>query len=353
MAKTGPQRYPGASTAYWYGSKYPGSAMEVNVIVWHTTEGTSLPSYDGGAMAPTLTAVPDYKAKRLVWYQHFDFDVSSRALRNLSGGVETNTLNVCQVEIVGTCDPSTHAKWLRSGIPHLYTPELPDWAIRDLAAFARWAHEQHGVPLTSGVQFKTYPDSYGANGVRMSGTDWNRFTGHCGHQHVPENDHGDPGLFPIYSILAAAKGITQPPVTPAPTVPSTSPEADVPTVLNEANALDVQMESGKWLPLAFKDEGALLAGPVTAAALTVHLYFDVATSPDTKIQGVFYLTNPDGTGASNYLVTDKRGGGGHQFTHAQPIPAGKKLWFQAQAITPDGKPVTLLHRVAAGPYWTA
>jgi hypothetical protein len=185
--------------------------MESNVIVWHTTEGTSLPSYDGGSMAPNFTAVPDFAAQRLAWYQHFDFDVSSRALRNLTGGVETNTLNVGQVEIVGTCDPSTHTKWTAAGIRHLYTPELPAWVIRDLAAFAKWANDQHNVPLSSGLTFKAYPGSYGtSNGVRMNGTQWTNFTGHCGHQHVPENDHGDPGAFPMAAILAAAKnGTTQ------------------------------------------------------------------------------------------------------------------------------------------------
>jgi hypothetical protein len=213
MAKTGLQRYPGASTAYWYGSKYPGSAMESNVIVWHTTEGTSLPSYDGGASAPNFTAKPDFAAKRLVWYQHFDFDVSSRALVNRAGGVETNTLNACQVEIVGTCDPTTHTKWTKAGYAHLYTPELPDWAIRDLAAFAKWANQNHGVPLTSGVTFKAYPSSYGASSVRMSNTAWSNYRGHCGHQHVPENDHGDPGALPMAAILARAKGNTAPSTT--------------------------------------------------------------------------------------------------------------------------------------------
>ncbi|MFI5992517.1 hypothetical protein ACIBAC_11770 [Streptomyces sp. NPDC051362] len=210
MARTGPQKFPGASTAYWYGSKYQGSPMESNVIVWHTTEGTSLPSYSGGAEAPNLTAKPDFTAKRLVWYQHFDFDVSARALVNKAGGVETNTLNVCQVEIVGTCDPVTHAKWTKAGYAHLYTPELPDWAIRDLGAFAKWAHDQHGVPLTSAVTFKAYPGSYGDSGVRMSASKWTAFSGHCGHQHVPENDHGDPGQFPMAAILNAAKGGTTP-----------------------------------------------------------------------------------------------------------------------------------------------
>ena len=179
MAKSGPQRYPGASTAYWHQSRYGGDAMESNVVVWHTTEGTSVPSYGGGASAPNFTAKPDFKAKRLVWYQHFDFDVSSRALVNRSGGVATNTLNVVQVEIVGTCDPATHRKW--GNTPHLYTPDLPDWAVRDLAAFAKWAHDHHGIPLTSGVTFKAYPSSYGASSVRMSGTKWNNYRGHCGH----------------------------------------------------------------------------------------------------------------------------------------------------------------------------
>jgi len=208
MTRSGPQRYPGASTTYWYGSKFPGDSLEANVIVWHTTEGTSLPSYSGGSSAPNFTAVPDFKAKRLVWYQHFDFDTSARALVNKAGGVETNTLNVCQVEIVGTCDPSAHRKW--GSTQHLYAPELPDWAIRDLGAFARWANEQHGVPLTSGMPFKAYPSSYGETAVRMTGAQWSRFKGHCGHQHVPENDHGDPGAFPMAAVLAAAKGGTTP-----------------------------------------------------------------------------------------------------------------------------------------------
>jgi hypothetical protein len=209
--KSGPERYPGASTTYWYQTQYGGDSMESNVVCWHTTEGTSLPSYAGGAEAPNFTAKPDFAAKRLVWYQHFDFDTSSRALVNLAGGVETNTLNVCQVEIVGTSDPTTHEKWRAAGYAHLFTPELPDWAIRDLAAFAKWAHDNHGVPLTSDVTFKAYPGSYGAsNGVRMSAAKWQSFTGHCGHQHVPENLHGDPGVLPMAAILTAAKGGTTP-----------------------------------------------------------------------------------------------------------------------------------------------
>ncbi|MFF9175991.1 hypothetical protein [Streptomyces sp. NPDC014793] len=246
--KSGPQRYPGASTSYWYGSKYPGSSMESNVIVWHTTEGTSLPSYSGGAEAPNFTAKPDFAAQRLVWYQHFDFDSSARALVNAAGGVETNTLNVCQVEIIGTCDASTHAKWTKAGYQHLYTPDLPDWAIRDLAAFAKWAHDNHGVPLTSAVTFKAYPASYGSgNGVRMSASKWNSFTGHCGHQHVPENLHGDPGLLPMGAILARAKGGTTTPSTP----PTTNTTAETDMKLSD------QVTLGDWVKQQWPDDKGL------------------------------------------------------------------------------------------------
>jgi len=248
--KTGPQRYPGASTSYWYGSKYPGSPMESNVVVWHTTEGTSLPSYSGGAEAPNFTAKPDFNAKRLVWYQHFDFDSSARALVNAAGGVETNTLNVCQVEIVGTCDPGTHAKWAKAGYAHLYTPELPDWAIRDLAAFAKWAHDNHGVPLTSAVTFKAYPASYGSgNGVRMTAAKWNSFTGHCGHQHVPENLHGDPGLLPMGAILTRAKGGTTTPSAPSTPPPNSTTET--------AMKLSDQVALGDWVKTQWPDDKGL------------------------------------------------------------------------------------------------
>jgi hypothetical protein len=211
---TGPQKYPGASTSHWYQDQYGSDAMETNVVVWHSTETANRPGYANGSEAPNLTAVPDFTHRKLVWHQHFDIDRSSRALENLTGGVETNTLNVVQVEIVGTCDPTTHGKW--GSTKHLYMPELPDWVVQDLADFSRWVHDNHGVPLTSGVVFKPYPSSYGApNGVRMPFTTWNSFRGHCGHQHVPENLHGDPGAFPMTEILtAAARGASpHPPIT--------------------------------------------------------------------------------------------------------------------------------------------
>jgi hypothetical protein len=36
----------------------------------------------------------------------------------------------------------------------------------------------------------------------MSAAEWDTFTGWCGHQHIPENDHTDPGALPIARLLA-------------------------------------------------------------------------------------------------------------------------------------------------------
>lgn len=216
MTRTGPQQYPGASLKYDFSELYPGDSMESNVICLHSTEGTSVPTYGGGGSAPNFTVAPDFTNKRAVWYQHFDFDESSRALRNLGGGVSTNTLNVCQVEIVGTCDPMAHKKWSAT---HLYTPELPIWFKDELAEFLAWAHLKHGVKLQSGLTWKPYPSSYGATATRMTFDQWENFYGVCGHQHVPENDHGDPGNIDIGYIMSKAVALANGTATPAPVKP--------------------------------------------------------------------------------------------------------------------------------------
>ncbi|MFE0794800.1 hypothetical protein [Streptomyces mutabilis] len=224
MARTGPQKIPGASQAYFYGTgRYSGSAMEVNCGVVHTTEGRTVPSYSSGAMAPNVTGLPDIKARKIRWYQHFDVDESARALANRSGGVETNTANVFQIELVGTCDDKYKTSWSgkRAGIDYLHLPTAPDWALAEVAWLVRWLNQQHGIPLTCVKDWLAYgkdsrrpgitPASYGANPARMSMSAWRSFKGWCGHQHVPENDHGDPGNLNFARVIAIAKGQTAEP----------------------------------------------------------------------------------------------------------------------------------------------
>src|SRR5690606_3658218 len=59
------------------------------------------------------------------------------------------------------------------------------------------------IPHRCGVEFRPYPQSYGLKArQRMSGDQWETYRGWCGHQHVPENDHGDPGAVDIANLLA-------------------------------------------------------------------------------------------------------------------------------------------------------
>lgn len=212
MTRTGPQLYPPASQKYRYSSRYPGSAMEANVGVLHTTEGTSLPDYDGGASAPNLTAVPDIANKQLRWYQHYDIDESSRALVNKPGGVETNTANAVQVELVGTCDDRKAVSWgkLRAGVDYIYWPAAPDWALEELGDFVRWCRDNHGIRAACTVEWAKYP---AGEDVRLTGAQWNAYYGWLGHQHVPENDHGDPGRIDFARVIAYATGTATPPQT--------------------------------------------------------------------------------------------------------------------------------------------
>lgn len=202
--------YPGASKTQTFFKRYTGSKMTTNCLILHSTESTGWPGYGGGSVAPNMTVRPAFGDERLDVRQHYRATRSARALQNHAGGVETNTLNCFQIEIVGTCDPATHRAWDAQGVDHLYMPELPDWAIRDLAKIVQWLDEEFDdFRIADGAPrgWPAYPGSYGYSASqRMSNKEWLTFYGIAGHMHVPENDHGDPGYFPISALVAAANG---------------------------------------------------------------------------------------------------------------------------------------------------
>jgi hypothetical protein len=199
--------YPGASRAFDFSDTYKGDLMDPDKVLLHTTEGTTLVDYSKGAVAPNITALPNFGKKRLDWYQHYAFDRSARALVNKAGGVETNTDDVAQVELVGTCDPKHAKTWgkLQAGVHYIYWPAAPDWALDDLADFLAWQNVKNHVPLKAPNNWLPYPSSYGNSKARMTFAEWRGFSGVCGHQHPPENVHGDPGDIDITKILAKAK----------------------------------------------------------------------------------------------------------------------------------------------------
>lgn len=217
---------PGANTtAQWYADNYPGVQMNPDGGVLHTTEGFGWPAYSGGAVAPTWTFLPLLAARALDVRQHFPAQMSSRALKNAPGGVQTNTLNVVQIELVGTCDPTYRTSWggRKAGVDYVFWPDAPDWLLAEVAKRLAWLRDEHGIPVTSPVAgvWAPYPSSAGNGPQRLTFQAWENLRGWVGHQHVPENDHGDPGSlnFPRIAALATAPSPAQPPAAPTERMP--------------------------------------------------------------------------------------------------------------------------------------
>ena len=169
-------------------------------ICLHTTETRGWPGYQGGATAPHLTVMALPMERKLVAKQQTSLNVAARALRNEDGGVQTNRDTVYQWELVGTCDPAYAAKY-----PDAYKwYDADDWALDQLSVMIANVAVVKGVLLQAPV-FLPYPSSYGnKNGQRFSLSQWDNFNGVCGHQHVPENVHGDPGSLNVARMLGQA-----------------------------------------------------------------------------------------------------------------------------------------------------
>ena len=197
-------------TAQRYSS---GSQATPRMVLLHTTEGMGWPGYGGGSSAPHATIKP-IPGKGIEVREHIPFGQFAKALQNRSGGVQTNTSGVLQFELMGTCDERTASR-------AYYWPRADDAVLQALADYLRPIMATYGIPHTSDVTWKSYnrgqvPSSYGlSNGVRMSFAKWGTFRGICGHQHAPENDHGDPGDFPISTLLRYLSGASA--ATPAKT----------------------------------------------------------------------------------------------------------------------------------------
>jgi hypothetical protein len=147
-------------------------------LLWHDTETSGFPSYSTNFW-PHMTINPATGEVR----QHVPANRAARALRNESGGVQTNRWRVFQIECLG------------------FANEVRFHPV--MAEVADWAHDRLGVPRTESVGWRSYPSSFGQTSVRLSGSEWSDYTGHLAHMHVPENVHGDPGWpFPISQILA-------------------------------------------------------------------------------------------------------------------------------------------------------
>lgn len=256
--------YPPASRVQWFGDKYDRPRIRPNVLVLHTTEGSSWPGYSGGGEAPHLT----YDPKSRQWRQHFPLDVAAMALVDAPGGVATNRLNCVQVEIQCTDGWATTENPKRGYTVGLHVRDLSDDNLRDLADLWRFLNAEWDVP------FEITPRGFQPwNGRRptMTNDEWNSFRGLCGHQHVPENDHTDPGVINAGRILELARGNAAVSPRPAPVLamPVTGrigqryAELGGPAgPLGQPVGGEVITETGAWTPF---ENGVMLWSPATDA----------------------------------------------------------------------------------------
>src|SRR4051812_25263972 len=144
--------------------------------VLHTTESPHYPTYRPGTHPHFTVWLDDAEQPHVT--QHVPIDHASSALVHASGQIDTNREGAIQIEVA----------WYAAKIT-----SAPRQLLEATRKLMRWVEAQTGITRTT-VPFKPYPASYGAgNGVRMRVAQWKSFNGWCGHEHVPENDHGDPG----------------------------------------------------------------------------------------------------------------------------------------------------------------
>ncbi len=194
------ERIEGESSGSWAGDD---ELAEKGVA--HTTEGGSIEgavrAYRTNRSWPHITA--DRRTRRVV--QHLPLNKPARALKNRPGGAETNREpKVIQIELVGFAAES-----------HLWSEDDLKWLGQVVfGPVSRMA----GIPLTTSVVFF----GQGAGWIlatptarqRLSAAAWDKYRGWLGHQHVPENDHWDPGALNMSAILKYASLDQEPEMTP-------------------------------------------------------------------------------------------------------------------------------------------
>jgi hypothetical protein len=161
-------------------------------LVIHTTESdTYTPStadYFGHQHWPHATVV----AGRI--FQHLPISRAARALAR-ADGVETNRANAIQCEVVWRADRAQ---------------EMPDELVATLADWLDWAAEETGCPLDVPRSFRGAGEgivlAVASSPHRFTLEQWLRVTGIVGHQHVPVNDHFDPGRLPVDRLNEFLKG---------------------------------------------------------------------------------------------------------------------------------------------------
>lgn len=165
-------------------------------LLLHTTEGGSYVSarsaYHRNGFSPHVTAgVHRQDSDRVSAWQNVLFNERATTLGEDPGGIRVGRDYVIQIEMIGYADRTVAQ---RNGHSHLYIHNWADWYIEGLAKVCNDILDQVGIPRQSTVDWVEYPASYGKNASqRLSTAAYDAYEGILGHQHAPENSHGDPG----------------------------------------------------------------------------------------------------------------------------------------------------------------
>lgn len=159
------KRVPGKSGGLYFASPWK--------IIHHKTVGFS---ENAQALYGTTGSWPHFTVGKSGIQQHIDTDRHAYALKNASGGVETNRARAIQIETVG--------------YPGVDAPAV---TLENLVRLIRWLEATHSVPheWPSGRP-KEAVNGRDPGGHNRNVNNWIHRPGHYGHCHVPENSHWDP-----------------------------------------------------------------------------------------------------------------------------------------------------------------
>lgn len=202
-----------APTAKKTSGRFRGDGPPKALLHATITPSTSLPGYQNQSTAPHETLLWDRLKKKLTPITHYYFNQYAKALQNQAGGVETNNDEVLQWELAG---------YLGRGTPPgqfdiLEAPNVYWEAVADCI----------GPVVISWNIDNRFSRSFG-DGIsesnkarRMSGSEWDKFSGFCTHADVPENHHWDSPLGARVRLILQDKiwpNVTKPPVIKPPPI---------------------------------------------------------------------------------------------------------------------------------------
>jgi hypothetical protein len=188
------------------GGRVPRRRDAPSRIVIHTTETARLPGYRGGSVAPHFTigvgdpgSLPNEDPGKVRIWQHISLDRTASALKHNPGTIETNHMGAhcIQIECITYIGDQDKAGIVgnKGKFPKALSKALAGLVDEITAALGD-------------ININIYPEKWSATGSygekasqRLTEAEWESFNGICGHEHVPNNTHWDPGAFDIDEFM--------------------------------------------------------------------------------------------------------------------------------------------------------